>query len=317
MIDAYYVPVPVESIEPNMFPDVSLYMKSGSNYVLYKSHDNTFSKQDTERLLQNKVDFLYVSPEDMGTINEYMESNADRLLKSDKFDNRTKGKMIYQTSINYVSDIFSNPEKVNNLSRSTRMIENLLSYLSSDTEALSSLESVMSHNYYTFVHSLQVTTLSIMVHSEAYMLEHDELMDVGIGTLLHDFGKIFIPQEILNKSKKLSPEEDEQIKKHPEEGYKFLKENTKLNDIALSVVRYHHERNNGTGYPFGMIGDSIPRSAQVGAICDVYCTMTIDHSGRRTIPPGLCVQIMRQEMKGSFNEHLLDVLDEVVAQENN
>jgi HD-GYP domain-containing protein (c-di-GMP phosphodiesterase class II) len=315
MAEEYYVPVTVESIEPNMFPDVSLYMKSGNNYVLYKSHDNTFTKQDTERLLQNKVDFLYVSPEDMDTINEYMESNADRLLKSDKFDSKTKGKIIYQTSINYVGDIFTNPEKVTNMSRSTRMIENLLTYLSSDSDALSSLESVMSHNYYTFVHSLQVTTLSIMLHSEAYLLERDELMDVGIGTLLHDFGKVFIPQGILKKQYKLTPDEIELIKKHPEDGYRFLKENTKLNDIALSIVRYHHERNNGTGYPLGLKGEAIPRSAQVGAICDVYCTMTIDHSGRRTIPPSLCVQIMREEMKGSFNERLLGVLEDLVANE--
>ena len=316
MIETYYVPVTVESIEPNMFPDVSLYMKSGSNYVLYKSHDNSFTKQDTERLLHNKVDFLYVSPGDMDVINEYMESNVDRLLKSDRFDIKTKGKMIYQTSINYVGDIFANPDKVTNLNRSTRMMETLLTYLSSDPDALSSLESVMSHNYYTFVHSLQVTTLSIMLHSEAYLVEHDELMDVGIGTLLHDFGKIFIPQEILEKRKKLTPGEMEQIKRHPEEGYKFLKENTRLNEVALSIVRYHHERNNGTGYPFGLKGEAIPRSAQIGAICDVYCTMTIDHSGRRTIPPSLCVQIMRNEMKGSFNERLLDVLEDLFVEEH-
>jgi HD-GYP domain-containing protein (c-di-GMP phosphodiesterase class II) len=189
-----YLPVGIESIEPDHFPDVALYLRSGGNYVLYKSHGRNFCQQDAIRLMQNSVDFLYVSPSDLEVITEYMEKNAERLLKDDSLENRVKGKIIYQTSVNFVGDIFENPEKISDLERSKRLIENLLLYLSNDKEALSSLETVMSHNYYTFVHSLQVTTLAILLHGEAFMLSHDELVDVGIGTLMHDFGKIFVPQ---------------------------------------------------------------------------------------------------------------------------
>ncbi len=311
-----YVPVAVESIEPELFPDVALFLKSGSNYVLYKSHGRNFNKQDAERLIANSVEFLFVSPGDMEVITEYLENNAERLLKDGYFDGRTKGKIIYQTSINFVGDIFTNPEKVGDFGRSKRLIENLLLYLSSDKEALSSLETVMSHNYHTFVHSLQVTALSILLHIEAYSLSRDELVDVGIGTLLHDLGKIFISQDILNKTGKLTPCEQDIIKRHPEEGYNYLKEKTHLSDISLSIVRFHHERNNGTGYPLGLKGDSISRSAQVGAVSDVYCTLTIDRSGRRALPPNISLLIMRQEMQGAFNPRLLDVLEGVVCVED-
>ena len=189
-----YVPVGIESIEPDLFPDVALYLKSGSNYVLYKSHGRNFNKQDAERLIENSVEFLYVSPSDLEVITEYMENNAERMLNDDSFDNKTKGKIIYQTSINFVGDIFEHPEKVGDFARSKRLIDNLLLYLSGDKEAFSSLETVMTHNFYTFVHSLQVTALSILLHSEAYLLSHDEMVDVGIGTILHDFGKIFVSQ---------------------------------------------------------------------------------------------------------------------------
>jgi len=114
--------------------------------------------------MQNSVEFLYVNPGDMEVITEYMEKNAERLLKDDSLENRVKGKIIYQSSVNFVGDIFENPEKVGDLERSKRLIENLLLYLSNDKEALSSLETVMSHNYYTFVHSLQVTALAILLH---------------------------------------------------------------------------------------------------------------------------------------------------------
>ena len=315
MQHGYYVPVGIESIEPEMFPDVALYLRSGGNYVLYKNNGRLFSKQDAQRLMTNNIDFLYVSPTDMEVINQYMEANAERFLSSETFDGRTKGKIIYQTSINFVGDIFQNPKKAGDLSRSKRLIENLMSYLSSDYDVLNSLETVMTKNYFTFVHSLQVTALSLMVHADAYMLAHDEMVDVGIGTLLHDFGKIFIPQEIFNKTGKLTDEEVSIIKRHPQDGYDYLKENTNLNEICLAIVRDHHERVNGNGYPRGLQRAEISRSAQVGGMCDVYCTLTIDRSGRTALPPYLTIQVMRQEMKDAFDKRLLDILEGLTCSE--
>ena len=315
-MSVYYVPVGVESIEPDLFPDVALYLRSGSNYVLYKSHGRNFSKQDAVRLMANSTDFLYVSPADMEVITKYLEENAERLLTSDKFDGRTKGKIIYQTSINFVGDIFQNPKKVGDFDRSKRLMENLLMYLSGDSDALTSLETVMTHNYHTFVHSLQVTALSIMVHAEAFSLAHDELVDVGIGSLLHDFGKIFTPQQILNKTGKLTEDEIAIIKRHPAEGYAYLKENTHLNEISLAIVRDHHERVNGNGYPRGLKRAEITRSAQVGGICDVYCALTIDRNGGKALPPYLTLQIMRQEMKDAFDDRLLGILEGLTCTED-
>ena len=315
MQQGYYVPVGIESIEPEMFPDVALYLRSGGNYVLYKNNGRHFSKTDAQRLMANSIDFLYVSPADMEVINQYMEDNAERFLTSEKFDGRTKGKIIYQTSINFVGDIFQNPGKAGDLNRSKRLIENLMTYLSSDRDALTSLETVMTKNYFTFVHSLQVTALSLLVHAEAYMLAHDEMVDVGVGTLLHDFGKIFIPAEILSKTGKLSDEEVAIIKRHPQEGYDYLKEHTGLNEICLAIVRDHHERINGNGYPSGLQRAEISRSAQVGGMCDVYCTLAIDRNGRNALPPYLSIQVMRQEMKDAFDKRLLDILEALTCTE--
>ena len=311
-----YVPVSIESIQADIFPDVALYIRSGAKYILYKSHGRNFSSQDAARLMENKVEFLFVSPADLEIITAYMESNAERVLKDDTLQAKTKGKIIYQTSINFVGDIFEHPEKVSDFSRSQRLVQNLLQYLASDKDSFQSLETVMTHNYYTFVHSLQVTALSVLLHSEAYLLSHDEMLDVGIGTLLHDFGKIFVAPAILSKEGKLTAAELEEYRKHPEEGYQYLKKNTKLSEISLGVVRCHHERNNGNGYPQGLKGPEISRSAQVAAICDVYCTLTIDRSCRKALSSAIALLIMKQEMKGSFNERLLDALEGIVCSDN-
>ena len=315
-MSATYLPVAIETIEPDVFPDVELFLKIGSNYVLYKSHCREFTSKESERLKENDVEFLYVSPGEMEVITEYMENNAERLLQSQTLTNKAKGKMMYQTSVNFVGDIFSNPEKVIDFERSKRLMKNLLQYVSSDSAALLSLETVMSHNYPTFVHSLQVTTLALLMHSEAFLVSRDEMLDVGIGSLLHDFGKIFIPRETLNKSAKLMEHEIAIIKRHPEEGYRYLKDKTELNEVSLSIVRYHHERINGNGYPLGLTERDIPRSAQIAGICDVYCTLAVDRNGRKALPPGMILHIMKQEMKGAFNERLLDILEGITCVEN-
>ena len=311
-----YVPVSIESIQAEVFPDVALYIRSGSKYILYKSHGRNFTSVDATRLMSNNVEFLFVSPSDLEVITTYMENHAERVLNDDTIQTKTKGKIIYQTSINFVGDLFEHPEKVSDFTRSKRLVSNLLQYLASDKDSFNSLESVMSHNYYTFVHSLQVTALSVLLHSEAYLLSPDEMLDVGIGTLLHDFGKIFVSPDILNKEGKLSAAELEAYRSHPEQGYQYLKKHTRMSDISLGVVRHHHERNNGNGYPHGLKGPEITRSAQVGAICDVYCTLTIDRSCRKALNSSIALQIMKQEMKGSFNDRLLDVLESIVCTDN-
>lgn len=314
--DNIFIPISLESIEPLIFPDVALYIKTGGNYVLYKNNGRDFSDHDHERLSQSGVEFVFVSKKDMDIITSHMEASAERLLKSDILNARAKGKMIYQTSINFVDDIFNNPDKSTDLDRTRRLIENLMLYLSNNPDAVNSLETVMTHNYHTFVHSLQVASLTLLMHSEKYSLSRDEMLDVGTGAILHDFGKIFVPQEILNKSGKLTEAEIEVLKRHPEEGYIYLQKKGVLSPVALTIVRLHHERCNGSGYPLGLKSRDIPRSAQITGIADVYCTLTTDHHGNRTMPPHIAVQLMRNQMKELFSPALLDTLEKLSCTED-
>lgn len=311
-----YIPISLESIEPLVFPDVALYIRTGGNYVLYKSHGRDFSDHDHERLSKNGVEFIFVSKDDMDVITSHMEASAERLLKSDILNARAKGKMIYQTSINFVNDIFTNPDKTTDLDRTKRLIENLMLYISDNPEAIGSLETVMTHNYHTFVHSLQVASLTLLMHSEAYTLSRDEMLDVGTGAILHDFGKIFVPQAILNKSGRLCEEEIEVLKRHPEDGYHFLQQKGVISPVALTIIRLHHERCNGSGYPLGLESRDIPRSAQVTGVADVYCTLTTDNRGNKTMPPHIAVQLMRNQMAGLFASNLLDILEKLVCTED-
>lgn len=108
-----------------------------------------------------------------------------------------------------------------------------------------------------------------------------EIGDVKTAGILHDIGKITIPSELLNKPSKLTKEEFEVIKRHPETGYQMLRSVDNYISLAESVL-YHHERWDGKGYPCGLKGDDIPLEARIIAVADVYEAMTAKRSYQRT-----------------------------------
>lgn len=313
MRDHYCRPISIASINPQTFPDVSLYTKSSGNYVLYKPHDRKFTDMDRMRLEQNFVEFLYVRTGDMEEVTRFLETGLSEILNRHDMDVRTKGQILYQTTVNYVIDVFENPEEAAKLDRCRNLVKYLLHYLCSDPTSLNALHSVADHNYYIFVHSLQVAALSLLVHDEVYGLTPDELTDVGIGGLLHDLGMVFISNSILEKPDALSDVEYYKIKLHAQRGYECLKEIGGFSEISLLAVRHHHERFDGDGYPSALKGDAIPRTAQVMAICDVYSALTADRIHRKAVSHERALEIMRTEMPGAFNPELLARFVEIIT----
>ena len=158
-----------------------------------------------------------------------------------------------------------------------------------------------------------MTALTLLLHSDLYSLERDEMLDVGVGALLHDIGMIALSNDILNKPDALTDIEYHKVKQHPQNGYEILKEIGKFSDISLTIVRYHHERFDGNGYPSMMKGNAIPRSAQIAGICDTYCAVTTDRVYRNGMPAEKALEIMRQDSSIMFNPEIYAQFEEILC----
>lgn len=135
----------------------------------------------------------------------------------------------------------------------------------------------------TYAHSLNVSMISRMFGM--WMGFSDDLLDLlTLAGLLHDIGKCKIPAEIIQKRGKLTDEEYEIIKTHPRLGYEILQGQPDLDRRVQNAALMHHERSDGTGYPFGLVDKQIDDVAGIVAIADVYDAMTADRCYR----PGLC-----------------------------
>lgn len=315
--DRFWRAISIDSISSELFPRVALYLRSGSNYVLYKDPDRLFTAEDHRRLERNSSRFLYVRSGDVDSINEYMENNLAEMLARDDLSSTAKGRILYQTSVNCVIDIFESPEPTANLVRCRNMVRHILQYVASDPHAMVSVQKVIHSGFYLFTHTVQVAALTLLVNSELFNLAHDEMIDVGIGCLLHDYGMTFITNEVLEKNDALSDIEYWKVKQHTQKGYEYLKRSGHYGEIVLNIVRYHHERYDGNGYPTGIKGDDIPRSGQVAALCDVYSALIMDRPQRKANSHADAIKIMREEAKsGAFKPELFNNFVEIVQKRN-
>lgn len=146
--------------------------------------------------------------------------------------------------------------------------------------------------------------------------DRDEIRSIYIAGLLHDVGKIRIPNMIINKGGKLTAEEDDYIKLHPNAGYHILKDIDCVPHLAEGA-RFHHERYDGTGYPNGLAGEDIPEVARIIAVADAYDAMASNRSYRRALPQ----QVVRAEIeknKGTqFDPEIADVMLEIIDDDVN
>jgi len=174
------------------------------------------------------------------------------------------------------------------------------------------VNSVDAKDKYTNGHSSRVAKYSKMI-AERYGMSKQDLANVFYIAILHDIGKIGVPDTIINKPGKLTDEEYDVIKKHPEIGYNILKGIDAIPGISIGALN-HHERFDGKGYPEGINGNDIPEMARIIAVADAYDAMTSNRSYRKYISQE---KVREEIVKGRgtqfdpvFADIMLDIIDE-------
>lgn len=152
-------------------------------------------------------------------------------------------------------------------------------------------QTVEAKDPYTRGHSDRVSEYSVLI-GKKLGLDEKTLHILKIGGLFHDIGKIGIPDSILLKESKLSDEEYSQIKNHPMIGVHMLGDAAIFTDI-LPIVKHHHERYDGRGYPSQLVGDNIPYVARIAAVADTFDAMTSKRSYRDSLP----IDVVRAEIE--------------------
>lgn len=182
------------------------------------------------------------------------------------------------------------------------LVEEISNSILRHPHALISLSRLKTSDEYTYMHSVAVCALMVALARRMGMPD-EQVREAGVAGLMHDVGKMMIAPDVLNKPGRLTHEEFETMKAHPELGLKILKENQPVAAMVMDVCLHHHEKIDGSGYPHGLQGEQISIFARMGAVCDVYDAITSD----RPYKKGWGVAHSIREMaswKGHFDERV-------------
>lgn len=270
------------------------------------------------RLLRREPDMgiVLITPHD--SVDEYIE-----LCRSIKFDTRTAlvlvifvlpndraghRAMIFEAGADDCIQLPAPPNEIVARLRNAARIKSTTDSLEDATTTITALaNAIEGKDAYTRGHVERVATYALEIGRRTD-LDPDELATLKTGALVHDVGKVAIPDHILNKPGRLTAEEMDIVKRHPLVGYDILKPLRTFRRV-LPIVRWHHERPNGTGYPDGLSGGDFPLLPRIMAVADVFDAISSDRPYRKTVPLPKCREILaRAAEEGDLDPELVSIL---------
>lgn len=299
-----YVPIRLETLRTDTVPGFDLYIKNGDRWLLYRRADLPFTEEHRQALLKRSVPTLFFAAADEEHFHRYLELNIRSIIHDDKIPETAKATIVYNTATYLVQDVLANRARSEDIKRSREFVEATVEFILRGPEAFRGLIEVMSFDYYLYTHSVNVCTLSLALASQLGTEESDHLASLGTGALLHDIGKVKIPEWILQKPAGLTEDEMAVVRGHPAWGLELLKESGVEDELICLPVLQHHERENGAGYPYGLEGSEIHRYSQIVAIADAFDAMTTRRVYRGALGAFPALQEMFDE-EGAFAPELL------------
>ena len=304
---AEYLPVDLSSLKTDTKVGCDLYLlvKSGadSRYILYCRGDAIFESSKREMLLGKNISRLFITKEDQQKYYEYLENNFQSIISDTSISPGERTKIVHSAATNLVKDLFNDPRS-GNVERTKTFAYNMVDYVLKDNDAAHSLLKIAVHEYYTYTHSVNVAAVGTLF-AKSIGLKNEDLRELCSGILLHDVGKTRISTDILNKKGKLTKEEFDEIKKHPELGIEVLDEaDIEFKEERIITIQ-HHENDDGTGYPHGLKKDEIHLSGKIARIIDVYDALTTKRTYADAVRPFAALVEMKEKMSNCFDNELL------------
>ena len=213
-----------------------------------------------------------------------------------------------------VIEMFSDARmgKAVQIEQARALVEDMSNSVMRQPHALISLSRLKTADEYTYMHSVAVCALMIALARQLH-LEEDMVREAGFAGLLHDIGKMGIPMEVLNKPGKLTDSEFAIVKSHPSVGANILRESYNVSPLVLDVCLHHHEKVDGTGYPYGFTGETLSLFAKMGAVCDVYDAITSNRPYKKGWAPADSIRKMAEWSKSHFDETIFQAFVKTVG----
>jgi putative nucleotidyltransferase with HDIG domain len=289
--------------EPGTILAKALYTETGSVLL---ARDVELTGSLLKRIKQLGIDTLYIR-----------DKATEDIIIEDPISDETRRVALHSIYDSFTSVVKSekkwkarfSPTHVHSFRQA---FEGILQDLKTNKNAINLLTNICTFDHYVYAHSLNVAVYTTALGIQQG-LNDKELVEVGMGAMLHDVGKMMIPSEILNKKGKLTDEEFEVIKRHTEFGFEMLRAQEGISLLSAHCAFQHHEKIDGTGYPRGLKGDEIHKYARLMAVGDVFDAVTSNRVYRKAMLPHVAMEILYADAGKHFERAFVEGFGKTIA----
>ena len=307
--------IPLASLRANTVTSFDIYISVDGTAppVLYRGQDVAVSQENLAVLAdRGRVEILVPASQE-AAYQQYIEDNLDLILSDESTPVEERSQVLYESATNLMRSVFDSPRSPEMVSRSKAMVANATALLRNEKAAFEHLLSLVSFDYYTYTHSVNVFVFSYMLAQYSGYSDPAVLQELGEGTLLHDIGKSMMDSAIVQCQGPLSDGQWEEMKKHPEYGHEILRQHNAFGELALDIVLHHHEKLNGNGYPHGLKDHEIHPLVRISTIADIFDAMTTRRPYRDAVDSFPALQVMRDEMRDALDPALFRMFVEMMG----
>lgn len=294
-----YMKIRLNSLPPNRAIPFDLFVTIGGRIIHYLRAGDKLSAVKLDHFERKAPEQFYILASERSNYQKFVR---DGLMSTD-LGTKQKALILRESTMVLVEELFERPDIEGALRDARQTVEDFVSFMDSDAEAMVNLIGLSSHDFYTYNHSLDVSIYSLGL-GQFVGFRGAELRELGLGGLFHDIGKRYIPLDIICKNGPLTDDEWATMQKHPAYGLKILSEHNAAENV-IACAYEHHESLLGNGYPQKMPGDQIHPMARVVSVADTYDALTTKRSYNDPMKPTEAIELMTGKLAGRYDPEVM------------
>ncbi|MHC5111026.1 MAG: HD domain-containing phosphohydrolase [Planctomycetota bacterium] len=286
--------------------DVYLPNNTGSGPVLYHKSELGVAELDLDRIEASGLQYLFIRTEDVHHCEEALEQRLSDILASPKIDSGSKAVIAHSAGSSVAKNLLRDPTSNESIGRTVRVVDSIMNSLLEQPVIAGHLLDMAGHERSTASHMLIVSSLAVSFGAEVFGKEEIELIKcLGAAGMLHDLGKLSIPESILKKAEPLTRDELLLLQQHPVESVRLVKDDPSVSSLTRQIILQHHERVDGKGYPLGLSAEEILTASQVLGIVDSFHAMIGRRTYRSSMKESEANRILMTQADKQFDSRLL------------
>ncbi len=292
-----YIPISIATLRPDQSIGIGLYLREsgGGSHALYRDKGIPLNDSDLDSLQARGLTTLYARSDEFENYQRYLRGSLDSVLADESVPVVNRFSHLNEVVRDVLSESFRRNDTAETVATCHDIAHKTVDLICRKDAVASELLGVLYHDYHTFTHSANVSYYCTFLSKSLGISSPAELHSIAVGGMLHDLGKLEIPDAILTKPGALSPEDRALVKEHPRTGFLKLCHRHDLSRGQLMMVYQHHERLDGKGYPVGHVGSELHDWARICAVVDVYEALTSNRPYRRALGQNEAFGIMGRD----------------------